>query len=296
MFLKFKKRNNEISFVSILFLFPSFLIISLFIFYPIVDSFLLSLYSWNGMDPVKTFIGFNNWKNLIFDLRFWGSLKNNIIILVLSIMIQIPMGIFLALALDYVGKRFNFLRSIYYLPMLISSVAIGFLFRYAYDPQFGIVAGILNIFKITVPIDILGNPKYSIFAIIGVICWQFIPFYFILFVAAISSVPVELYEAAKIDGAKYREYAIKIVIPYISGTIKSGIILSMVGSLKYFDLIYVMTEGGPNGATELMATYMYKNSFVTQRLGYGATIAFAMLIIISIISFFTFKKLNIEEK
>ena len=261
MFLKFKKRNNEINFVSILFLFPSFLIISLFIFYPIVDSFLLSLYSWNGMDPVKTFIGLNNWKNLIFDLRFWGSLKNNIIILVLSIMIQIPMGIFLALALDYVGKKFNFLRSIYYLPMLISSVAIGFLFRYAYDPQFGIVAGILNIFKITVPIDILGNPKYSIFAIIGVICWQFIPFYFILFVAAISSVPVELYEAAKIDGASAIQTFFKITVPLLKPTILLTAIMSTNGTLQLFDESINLTDGGPANASISMSHYIYNLCF-----------------------------------
>ncbi|WP_295296888.1 carbohydrate ABC transporter permease [uncultured Brachyspira sp.] len=291
-----KIADRETSIVSIIFLIPSLIFMILFIFYPIVDSFKLSLYSWNGIDPVKTFVGLDNWKTLITDVRFWRALKNNLLILFLSILIQMPSAIFLALAMDYVGRKFNFLRSIYYLPMLISSVAIGFLFRYAYDPQFGIVAGILNIFNINATIDILGNPNISIFAIIAVICWQFIPFYFILYVASISSIPVELYEAAKIDGSTYFNYAKNIVIPYISPTIKSGIILSMVGSLKYFDLIYVMTEGGPNGATDLMATYMYKNSFVSLKLGYGATIAFAMLIIISIISFITFKKLNTVDK
>lgn len=291
-----KIADRETSIVSIIFLIPSLIFMISFIFYPIVDSFKLSLYSWNGIDPVKTFVGLDNWKTLITDVRFWRALKNNLLILFLSILIQMPSAIFLALAMDYVGRKFNFLRSIYYLPMLISSVAIGFLFRYAYDPQFGIVAGILNIFNINATIDILGNPNISIFAIIAVICWQFIPFYFILYVASISSIPVELYEAAKIDGSTYFNYAKNIVIPYISPTIKSGIILSMVGSLKYFDLIYVMTEGGPNGATDLMATYMYKNSFVSLKLGYGATIAFAMLIIISIISFITFKKLNTVDK
>lgn len=293
---KIKTMDRETYLVSIIFLIPSLIFMVLFIFYPIFDSFILSLYSWNGIDPVKTFVGLDNWKTLITDVRFWRALKNNLLILFLSILIQMPSAIFLALAMDYVGRKFNFLRSIYYLPMLISSVAIGFLFRYAYDPQFGIVAGILNIFNINATIDILGNPNISIFAIIAVICWQFIPFYFILYVASISSIPVELYEAAKIDGSTYFNYAKNIVIPYISPTIKSGIILSMVGSLKYFDLIYVMTEGGPNGATDLMATYMYKNSFVSLKLGYGATIAFAMLIIISIISFITFKKLNTVDK
>ena len=215
--------------------------------------------------------------------------------MVLSIVIQIPLGLALATFLDFGGKKLTVFKVIWFIPLLMSSVAIGFLFTYALATNGGIVSTISGWFG-GGNIDLLGNPKTALLTVIAVICWQFIPFYFILYVASISSIPVELYEAAKIDGSTYFNYAKNIVIPYISPTIKSGIILSMVGSLKYFDLIYVMTEGGPNGATDLMATYMYKNSFVSLKLGYGATIAFAMLIIISIISFITFKKLNTVDK
>lgn len=290
-----KSRKKETAFVSILFLIPSAFFLTIFVFYPILNSFTLSLFQWNGIDPIKTFVGFDNWKELIFDLKFWKAFSNNIIILVLSILIQIPIGMLLAVMLDYIGRKLNFLRSVYFLPMLMSSVAIGFLFRYVYDPQFGFVTAFFKFFGSEKMIDILGNPNYAIFAVIAVICWQFIPFYFVLFVASLSSLPIELFEAAKIDGAKYREYIWRVAIPSMSNAVKSGIVLSMVGSLKYFDLIYVMTEGGPNGATELMATYMYKNSFLSLRLGYGATIAFAMLIIISAISLITVKFLNKNE-
>ncbi len=256
---RIKGKNKEVVLTSVLFLMPAAFFLIVFIFYPIVNSFILSLHNWNGIDPIKTFIGFDNWKTLMVDARFWKSFSNNIVILVLSISIQIPVAMLLAVMMDYVGRRMSFMRSVYFLPMLMSSVAIGFLFRYVYDPQFGLITGFFKLFGHDKLIDILGNPSYSMFAVIAVICWQFIPFYFVLFVAAISSLPTELFEASKIDGSSYKQYIWNIAIPVMSGSIKSAIILSMVGSLKYFDLIYVMTEGGPNGSTELMATYMYKN-------------------------------------
>ena len=293
---RIKGKNKEVVLTSVLFLMPAAFFLIVFIFYPIVNSFILSLHNWNGIDPIKTFIGFDNWKTLMVDARFWKSFSNNIVILVLSISIQIPVAMLLAVMMDYVGRRISFMRSVYFLPMLMSSVAIGFLFRYVYDPQFGLITGFFKLFGHDKLIDILGNPSYSMFAVIAVICWQFIPFYFVLFVAAISSLPTELFEASKIDGSSYKQYIWNIAIPVMSGSIKSAIILSMVGSLKYFDLIYVMTEGGPNGSTELMATYMYKNSFLSLKLGYGATVAFAMLLIISTISLFTVKLMNTKNR
>lgn len=291
-----KSKDIETIFVSVIFVIPAAFFLIVFIFYPIAYSFFLSLHNWNGIDPIKTFIGFENWGTLLSDTKFWKAFSNNIFIFVLSIGVQIPVAITLAFMLDYAGKRFNFLRSIYFLPMLMSSVAIGFLFRYVYDPQFGLITGILKLFGNERTLDLLGNTNYSIFAVIAVICWQFVPFYFILFVASINAIPKELFEVSKIDGASYKSYVLKIAIPVMSSAIKSAIVLSMVGSLKYFDLIYVMTEGGPNGATELMATYMYKNSFLSLKLGYGAAIACAMLIVISVISIVTLKLLNKNEE
>ncbi|MGL4985765.1 MAG: carbohydrate ABC transporter permease [Treponemataceae bacterium] len=285
-------RKRETLSISIVFLMPAFFFLTVFVFYPIFDSFYLSLFEWNGIDPTKLFVGLQNWTTLLSDVRFWRSLMNNIVVLVLSIAIQLPIAMLIALLLDYAGRKWSFLRSIYFLPMLMSSVAIGFLFRYVYDPQFGLLNAFFQLFGQEKFIDLLGSSKYALFSVIAVICWQFIPFYIILFVASISSVSADIFEAAKIDGATYKKYALTIAVPCMKSTVKSSIILSMVGSLKYFDLIYVMTEGGPNGATELMATYMYKNTFLSLKLGYGATIAFAILVIISLLSLGTMKLIN----
>ena len=118
----------------------------------------------------------------------------------------------------------------------------------------------------------------------------------IYFLAGLSSLPVEIYEAAIIDGATRGQYFWRVAMPFMKGTIKSAAVLSLIGSLKYFDLIYVMTQGGPNGATELMATYMYKNAFQIFKMGYGSTVASAMFVIITAIALLTLKALNGKEE
>lgn len=289
------RRRSTITTATV-FLIPVFLFITVFIIYPIFDSFWLSLHTWNGISADKMFTGFENWKTLLTDTTFYKALSNNLIIVVLSISIQLPIGMALALLLDTGGKKLNFLKLVYFIPMLMSSVAVGFLFKYTYDPQFGLISAVSTLFGGGGMVDLLGNPSYAIFAVIAVICWQFIPFYMVYFLAGLSSLPVEIYEASIIDGATYSQYFWRVALPAMKGTVKSAAILSLVGSLKYFDLIYVMTQGGPNGATELMATYMYKNAFQTMKMGYGSTIASGMFIVITVISLLTLRVINGKEE
>lgn len=289
-------RKRSIAVTATVFLIPVFFFIIVFIVYPIFDSFWLSLFSWNGISATKDFIGLENWTTLLKDDVFFKAFFNNIIIVVLSIAIQLPIGMALAFLLDTGGKKLNFLKVIYFLPMLMSSVAVGFLFKYIYDPQFGLISAISRALGGSDMVDLLGNPKVAIFAVIAVICWQFIPFYMVYFLAGLSSLPVEIYEASIIDGATRGQYFWRVALPMMKGTVRSAAILSLIGSLKYFDLIYVMTQGGPNGATELMATYMYKNAFTTMKMGYGATVACGMFIIITTISLLTLRAMNRNEE
>lgn len=291
-----RSKKRQTVFAATLFLIPVFFFIVVYIIYPIIDSFSLSLHSWNGIDSAKKFIGLDNWKVLAGDKVFFKAFFNNLLIVLLSILIQLPIGMALAFFLDTGGKKFNFLKVVLFLPMLMSSVATGFLFKYVYDPQFGLISAIVSWFKEQAMVDILGSEKLAIFAVIAVICWQFIPFYMVYFLAGLSALPMEVYEAAIIDGATRGKYFWRVALPMLRGTVKSAMILSMVGALKYFDLIWVMTEGGPMGSTELMATYMYKNAFQTMKMGYGATIASAMFIIITTISLVTLKAMNREEE
>jgi len=281
-------RQRSMIGTAVLFLIPAFAVLGIFMFYSIYESFHLSLFDWNGVTVEKPFVGFANWQSLAHDARFWQALLNNFKVVVLSIAIQLPIGMLLAFFLDTLGKKVNLFKVVWFLPLLMSSVAIGFLFKYVFDPVFGLISPIVSWFG-GGNIDLLGNPKLALFAVILVICWQFIPFYMVYFLAGLSSLPVEVYEASIIDGASRARYFLAIALPMLRNTGINAVILSMVGSLKYFDLIYVMTEGGPSGSTELMATYMFKNAFNTMKMGYGSTIASAMFLIITLTSLMTLK-------
>ena len=287
--LVMRQRNTRK--VAALFLAPVTILMIIYIFYPIVDTFITSTYQWNGISADRTFIGIQNWITLLQDRSFWIAFKNNLIIMVLSIVIQIPLGLALATFLDFGGKKLTVFKVIWFIPLLMSSVAIGFLFTYALATNGGIVSTISGWFG-GGNIDLLGNPKTALLTVIAVICWQFTPFYMVYFMAAFTNIPYDVFEAARIDGATRGQYFWKIALPLLVPSMKSAAILSMVGSLKYFDLIYVMTGGGPGTSTELMATYMYKESFSNFNMGYGSAVAGGMFILISLIALITMKLIN----
>lgn len=291
--LEMRRRNTRK--VAALFLAPVTILLLVFILYPIIDTFITSGYQWNGISSAKKLIGFENWKTLLADKNFWIAFRNNLVIMVLSIVIQIPIGLALATFLDFGGKKLTVFKVIWFVPLLMSSVAIGFLFTYALATNGGIVSTISGWFG-GGNVDLLGNPKTALLTVIIVICWQFTPFYMVYFMAAFTNIPYDVFEAARIDGATRGQYFWRIALPLLVPSMKSAAILSMVGSLKYFDLIYVMTGGGPGTSTELMATYMYKQSFKNFNMGYGSAVAGGMFILISMVSLITMKLLKGKEE
>ncbi|MDR0720491.1 MAG: sugar ABC transporter permease, partial [Treponema sp.] len=270
---------------------PAVLFLAVFIVYPIVDSFVMSTVKWNGMSPNREFVGLANWAELVKDRYFWQAFRNNIMVMFFSLATQGVLAICLATFLDITGKKGLVFKIIWFLPYLMSSVAIGILFKFALDANFGLF-GSISKFLGGGSVDLLGNPNRALFAVMGVISWQYTPFYMILYLAAYGTIPVELYEAAVIDGSTRNQYFWKISLPLLRPTIVSGATVSIIGSLKYFDLVYVMTGGGPGSATELMATLMYRTTFVKKSFGYGAAIAGGMFILITLVALITVYTLN----
>lgn len=279
----FKQKVKSTRIAATIFLTPVIIIMLVFIIYPILSTFSTSLYDWNGISTSKVFIGFNNWKKLVTDISFWTAFKNNITIMVCSILIQIPIGLSLATFMDAGGRKLNIFKVLWFLPFLMSSVAIGFLFSYALATTGGIITTISQAFG-GGKIDLLGRAPQALYAVIGVIAWQFTPYYMVYFMAGYSSIDNDVYEAAIIDGATRGKYFRHVALPLLLPVVRTACILSLIGSLKYFDLIYVMTGGGPGTATELMATYMYKLSFQHFKMGYGSTAAAGMFILITLIA------------
>jgi len=260
-----------------LYVLPSIILIMAIIYIPIVLTGYYGLMHWDGVSSM-TFAGLENYTTLFKDGVFWDSVKHSFVFALLS---TIALAVYLIVAMVLAGniKGANLFRKIYLLPMLLSSIAIAQLWLKIYHPTSGILNTALVSIGFADPPAWLSDTKYVLGALFVPILWQYAGFYILIYYAALKNIPNTLVEAALIDGATPRQIAFSIKLPLITEVIKVTIVLAVVGSLKYFDLIYVMTGGGPNGASEVMASYMYQKAFRGFDYGYGSAIGFFLLII-----------------
>lgn len=280
--------------VIALYILPPLLLIVASIYIPIIMTGYYSLTQWDGIGQMK-FIGLDNYQELIKDEMFWKSVYHSFLLAVFSVISLLG---YLAVSLVLSGKvkGANLLRKIYLIPMLLSSVAIGQLWLRIYHPSNGMLNHFLSFLGIENPPNWLADPSIVLYAVFIPIIWQYAGFYILIYYAALKSIPPSIIEAAIIDGANPLQLAYKIKIPLISGVIKVTIVLAVVGSLKYFDLIYVMTDGGPNGASEVIASYMYHKAFRSFNFGYGSTIAFFLLLICVVVTWLIRKFTKSDEE
>jgi len=260
-----------------LYVLPALLLIMAIIYIPIVLTGYYGLMKWDGVSSMS-FIGMENYASLMKDSAFWNSVYHSLLFAVLS---TVSLAVYMIVALILAGniKGAGLLRKIYLIPMLLSSVAIAQLWLKIYHPTNGILNTFLVSLGVEDPPAWLSDPKLVLYALFIPILWQYAGFYILIYYAALKNIPASLIEAARIDGANPWQIALRIKLPLVSEVVKVTIVLAVVGSLKYFDLIYVMTDGGPNGASEVMASYMYQKAFRGFDFGYGSAIGFFLLII-----------------
>ena len=266
----------------VLYVMPALLLILIIVYIPIILTGYYGLNQWNGIGAM-TFIGLDHYKALLSDSKFWDSAWHSLLLAVfscLSLLIYLSVAMVLAARI----KGANVYRKIYLIPMLLSSVAIAQLWLRIYHPTNGVLNNVLEAIGVSNPPAWLSDPNLVLFALFVPILWQYAGFYILIYYAALKNIPTSIEEAAKIDGANAWQIATKIKLPLAVEVIKVTIVLAAVGSLKYFDLIYVMTDGGPNGSSEVMASYMYRLAFRTYDFGYGSAIGFFLLIICLVVT------------
>ncbi|MCK0471018.1 carbohydrate ABC transporter permease [Halalkalibacter sp. APA_J-10(15)] len=257
---------------------PALLIYCVFSIIPIFISFYYSFMSWDGFSPMQ-FVGLDNFRMLLNDQIFWLSVRNNLLVVAFSVFGQIPIALGLALLLNRKVRGAKFFRTIAFIPVVISTVVISLTWRMIFNAEQGMLNNLLsNIGLEALTRNWLGNPDYSMYAIGVVIIWQFVGLYFIIFLSALQTVSKDILEAAELDGATEWQKTRHVIIPSIWNIILIAIVLCISGSLKTFDLIYVMTGGGPAHATEVMATYMYSETFRGLKYGYGSAISVLIFI------------------
>ncbi|QHJ69178.1 carbohydrate ABC transporter permease [Planococcus halotolerans] len=277
-----------------LYIAPALLLVSVLVFIPLILSGYYGLMDWDGIGA-KTFIGLENYITGIQDSKFWDSALHSFLLAVFS---TLSLAIYLAVSIILASKikGADLLRKIYLIPMLLSSVAIAQLWIKVYNPSSGILNTFLRSIGIENPPNWLADPTIVLFAIFIPILWQYAGFYILIYYAALKNIPESLIEAARIDGATPFQIATRIKLPLIKEVVSVTIVLAIVGSLKYFDLIYVMTAGGPNGASEVMASYMYKLAFNSYNFGYGSAIGFLLLIITMVVTVIVRKVTATKER
>ncbi|TDF96806.1 sugar ABC transporter permease [Paenibacillus piri] len=260
-------------------LLPAVVIYTLFVFVPVIWSAYYGFFDWKGIGEAK-FIGLKNYLEVINDPVFWRALKNNVIFVLASVLGQVPLALVLAIVLYKSNWLQRFLRSAIFMPMVLSSVIIGMIWQYIYHPQIGILNFLLDALGLgSWKLQWLSDDKIAIFSLIPPLLWSFVGLYLIIFISALQNIPGEIHDAALIDGASGARKLVSITLPMIWSTVQVAIILCISGSLKSFDLVYVMTKGGPAHSTELLATYMYNSTFSSYRYGYGSAISTSIILI-----------------
>jgi raffinose/stachyose/melibiose transport system permease protein len=262
------------------FLLPAAIIYSALVLLPVVQAIYYSFFRWNGLGPLQNFIGLANYSRLLNDRVFLGALGHNLQLVLLSIIIQLPLALGLALLVRGIVRGRATFRTIFFMPFVLSEVVTGVIWNFIYRPDGGLINTLLqSIIPGMKETALLANPNTVLYALFGVITWKFFGYHMILYIAGLQNIPAELEEAAQIDGCGKFQALRYITIPLLGNTIRLTIYLSVLGSLQFFDLIWVMTTGGPVSASDTMATYLYKFGFQRFQLGYGSAIAVIIFLI-----------------
>ncbi len=280
----------------IIFMAPAFLLFTFVLFIPICQSVYYSFCDYNALTPPK-FTGLDNYKNLIGDKTLHIALKNSIFFLIFSCVTQLIMGLILAALLTNINKGRNLFKNIIYLPCVLSSAALGLLWMFIFSPKLGINQ-LLTKLGIEGPLWLMDTKGYIIlpmWVIAFVALWQYVGQSMMLYMAQISGISKSLYEASYIDGCNRVKSFRYITLPLIRPMVATAMSLNAIGSLKFFDLIFNMTEGGPNHTTEVLATHLYQQGFKYFKYGYASAIGVLLLVLCLLVTLFINKVVKTEN-
>ena len=275
------KSRFKVDKVAIAFIAPAFIFYTLFIIWPTVSSVYYSFTSWDGISPNLRFIGLANYKEIFTSARFGNALKNTVILTVFISIFENMFALILALIVDSVRWAKNLFRSAFYIPVLISGIVSGFIWKIMYNYNFGAINSMLTAMGMgNFKQDWLGNTSLTLIMVGVVLVWKGAGYYMIIYLASLQSVSTDILEAADIDGASPFQKFRNITVPMISGAFTINFTLSLINGLKVFDQISVMTDGGPGFTSETLVYLLYKVGFNEGRQGFGTAVGIVLLFLI----------------
>ncbi len=274
-------KENQQRLAPWLFLAPGIFMFMVYVIIPIFQSINISFYDWDGLGEM-TWVGTGNYVELMDDEAFYTSLRNNVIWLVLY-MLAIPMGLFVALFLNQTVRGIRIYKSLFFFPFVISQVVVGLVFAWFYDPGYGLMNIALGWFGID-PIAVLADERYVTYGIIAAGLWPQTAYCMILYLTGLNAVDPDQIEAARLDNAKGAKMLWYVILPQLRPATFIAIVVTVIGALRSFDLISIMTDGGPWGSSRVLAFYMYEQAFSEYgfRMGYGAAIAVVLFLIMMV--------------
>lgn len=275
------KRYNKIAYLYIL---PAFAFLLTFIYYGVFYNIYIGLFKWNGISEVKKFVGLENFLFLLRDSYFKSALLHTISLTLGVIFFSLILGFFIAIVLNLLtnNKLQSVYKGIFFLPHIIAQVIIGIIFRGTmFEPNFGFVNKILGVIGLDfLRLNWLGNPNIALYSVIAAFVFTQVGFAMIIYYTSLLSLPEEIFDAARVDGAGFGQIIFNLIFPLLRGTHVILIIFLTVNSTKLFDLIWVMTEGGPANSTEIISTYIYRQSMIFYNQGKASAISSIILLLV----------------
>ena len=270
-----KARDDSLRFLPCLFLAPALLIYSVVVVYPMIYSSWLSLFRWDGVAPTKVFVGFDNYVTLLTQNDvFWIALRNNAVWLVAALLLPTSIGLGLAILLNSKFRGSHIFRSIFYFPAVLSLAVVGLIWTWIYHPDLGLlnqalIAGGLK----SLTRNWLSDPNIALYPVIIAATWNAVGLPMLLFLAGLQTIPEELHEAAKVEGAGPIQRFLYVTFPLLRETTLVVLAITAINALKAYDIIYAMTNGGPANRTQLLSTWMYFLTYNYNQVGLGTAIA-----------------------
>ena len=274
-----------------IFLAPNMIGLTVFIVIPVIAGFVISFTEWDMLSAPE-FIGFDNYVELLTDDRFfWLTLKNTLVYSLFVIPGSIVISLLLALALNTHIRGVGIYRTIYFLPFVSSTIAISLVWKWIMHPDFGILNGFLGLFGVP-RLGWLQDRNMALFSVAIVAIWHSAGYNMTIFLAGLKGIPKTYYEAAEIDGATYWQRFWRITFPLLTPTLFFVLVISLIGSFQVFNLVYIMTDGGPGSSTQVYVYYLWENGFSYFRMGYASAMAYILFLIMLVITLFQVRLLG----
>lgn len=278
-----------------LFLAPALILFTVYVIAPIFQTISLSLYAWDGLSQAR-YIGLHNYIELYDDPDFWLSLKNNLVWL-FGFMLALPAGLLMALFLNQAVFGIRLVKALFFFPFVISQVVIGLVFSWFYDPSNGLLFHVLQFFGIS-PVAVLSDERFVTYGIVAAGLYPQIAYCMILYLTGLNNLRPDLIEAARLEGASGWQMLIKVVLPQLRAATFVAVVVTIVGALRSFDMVSIMTQGGPYGSSRVLAYYMYEEALSEYgyRMGYGAAIATVLFLIMLVYISMVLVRIYKQEK